>query len=396
MLAPVDAGSGNRVIVIGAGIGGLSAAIALRRAGIPVAVFEQSSELKEVGAGVGLQLGAVKALKRIGMLEPIMAVSSEPLQALELRNWRTGKVLAKLPQGEVAGDVGLFALNIHRGDLLATLAEHAGEVVTLGAQCVSCEQDANGVTARFSDGREERGAILVGADGLHSTIRRALHGEPVLRYSGYTVWRSMPPFRDSRLSEGYPQQAVGPGGGFGLHPKGDLVYWFASMARPEGAPVDPEGHKHELRGLYGDWYSPIPELIEATPEDHIFQGDIYDLKPLARWGKGRATLLGDAAHATTPALGQGAGMSIEDGAVLAEELALDPRLTSPTKITAALDAYEGRRRPRATAIVNESYRLSKTYCWKRPAAVQLRETVMRLRPAASWRKTFRAEADRDL
>ena len=107
-------------------------------------------------------------------------------------------------------------------------------------------------------------------------------------------------------------------------------------------------------------------------------------------------LVGDAAHATTPAMGQGAGMSIEDGAVLAEELALDHRLQRRDRVEAALRAYEGRRRPRATAIVEESYKLSKTYNWKRPAAVRLREVVMRLRPASTWRKHFRAEVERDL
>jgi 2-polyprenyl-6-methoxyphenol hydroxylase-like FAD-dependent oxidoreductase len=387
----------NRVLIVGGGIGGLAAATALQRAGVEVAVFEQSGELHEVGAGVGLQLAAVKALKRIGMLERIMEVSSEPIQALELRNYRSGKLLAKLPQGEVGGDAGLFGLNIHRGDLLATFAKSAGsDVVTLEAECVGFEQDDRGVTARFADGREERGAALVGADGIHSTVRRQLHGDTPLRYSGYTVWRSMPPFKDSRLSDGYPQQAVGPGGGFGLHPRDELLYWFASMARPEGAPDPPEGKKHELRRLYSDWYPPIPDVIEATPEEQIFRGDIYDRAPLDRWGEGRVTLLGDAAHATTPALGQGAGMTIEDAAVLAEELALEPGLERGDRIAAALSAYEGRRRPRTAAIVSESYRLSKTYNWKNPVACKVREGVMRLRPERTWRKAFRAEVERDL
>jgi 2-polyprenyl-6-methoxyphenol hydroxylase-like FAD-dependent oxidoreductase len=363
---------------------------------VEVAVFEQSGRLQEVGAGVGLQLGAVKALKRIGLLEAIMAVSSEPLQALELRNYRSKKLLTKLPQAEVAGDVGLFALNIHRGDLLATLAECAGDTVTLNAKCVSFEQDDSGVTARFDDGREERGGLLVGADGLHSTIRRQIHGDTPLRYSGYTVWRSMPPFPNTGASDGYPQQAVGPGGGFGIHPRGELVYWFASMARQEGAPDPPGGKKSELLQLYGDWYDPIPKIIEATPEQEIFQGDIYDRKPLDSWGVRRVTLLGDAAHPTTPALGQGAGMSIEDAAVLAEELSLDPRLARRDRAEAALQAYEGRRRPRTKAIVDESYKLSKTYNWRNPVACAVREAYMRVRPASSWSKSFRAEAEQDL
>ena len=180
--------------------------------------------------------------------------------------------------------------------------------------------------------------MLIGADGLHSTIRKQLHGDTELRYSGYTVWRAMPPFQDDRVTDAYPHQAVGPGGGFGLHPKGELMYWFGSMVRPEGAPDPPEGRKHELMQHFGGWYDPIPAAIEATPDEAIFRSDIYDRKPLERWGTGRVTLLGDAAHATTPAMGQGAGMTIEDAAVLAEELSLDPGLGDGEKIAEALRA----------------------------------------------------------
>jgi 2-polyprenyl-6-methoxyphenol hydroxylase-like FAD-dependent oxidoreductase len=388
--------SENRVLIVGGGIGGLSAAIALQRAGLEVTVFEESRELHEVGAGVGLQLAAVKALKRMGMLEAILAVGSEPLQALELTNWRTGKLLARMPQGEIGADHGLFGINIHRGDLLAALAEAAGDVVEVNARLTRFDQDEDGVTVRFEDGRQERGAVLVGADGLHSTVRAQLHSDVELRYSGYTVWRSMPPFPGHGLDDRYPQQAVGPGGGFGLHPEGERVYWFGSMVRAEGEPDSPAGRKQDVLRTFKGWYSPIPELIEATPEEQIFRSDIYDLKPLDFWGKGRVTLLGDAAHATTPALGQGAGMSIEDGVVLAEELALDPGLRHGDRIATALQAYEGRRRPRCKAIVDESYQLSKTYNWTNPAAVRLREVVLRGRPARSWAKKFREEVERDL
>ncbi len=383
-------------MIVGGGIGGLSAAIALQRAGFAVTVFEESPGLYEVGAGVGLQLGAVKALKRMGMLEVILDAGSEPLEALELTNWRTGKLLAKMPQGEVGADHGLFGINIHRGDLLAALATAAGDVVELNSRLAGFEQDDDGVTVRFEDGREERGAVLVGADGLHSTVRAKLHKSIELRYSGYTVWRSMPSFPGHGISDRYPQQAVGPGGGFGLHPEGERVYWFGSMVRPEGQVDSPAGRKQDVLDAFKGWYSPIPELIEATPDKEISRRDIFDLKPLEFWGTGRVTLLGDAAHATTPAMGQGAGMAIEDGVVLAEELSLDPSLRHGSRIATALKAYEGRRLPRCKAIVDESYQLSKTYNWTHPAAVRLREVVLRARPAKSWAKKFRAEVERDL
>lgn len=389
-------GPRGRALVIGGGIGGLSAAIALRRAGVDVAVFERSDELHEVGAGVGLQLAAVKALKRIGLLEPILEIGSQPLEALELRSHRSGRLLGRLPQREVGKDVGLFGVNVHRGDLLATLAGAAGDVVRLGAECVGFEQDEHGITARFADGREERGALLIGADGLHSTVRRQLHGDTELRYSGYAVWRAMPEFQDDRVTDAYPHQAVGPGGGFGLHPLGERMYWFASMARPEGAADDPQGRKHELRELFGGWYDPIPAVIEATPEEAIFRGDIYDRKPLDRWGTGRVTLLGDAGHATTPAMGQGAGMTIEDAAVLAEELSLDSNLGDAARVDAALRAYEGRRLPRTAKIVNMSWRLSQVYNFKNPVVYRLRNAMLWLTPDFAQRRQFQAEVDRDL
>jgi 2-polyprenyl-6-methoxyphenol hydroxylase-like FAD-dependent oxidoreductase len=389
--------SSDRALIIGGGIGGLSAAIALQHDGIPVRVFERSSELHEVGAGVGLQLGAVKALKRMNMLAPIVEIGSEPLEALELHSYRSGKLLGKLPQREIGGPVGLFGVNVHRGELLATLAKHAGsEVIELGAECTGFEQDADGVTARFADGREERGAALIGADGIRSTIRGQIHGNGKPRYSGYSVWRSMPPFQDDRITDGYPHQAVGPGGGFGMHPKGELMYWFAAMARPEGAPDPPEGMKHELRQIFGDWYDPIPAIIEATPDEAIFHGDIYDRPPLKSWGSGRVTLLGDAAHPTTPSMGQGAGMAIEDAAVLAEELSLDPSLTNGARVTSALQSYEGRRVPRTTSIVNTSWRLSQIYNVKNPLVSTVRETVMRLVPDFVQRKEFEAVIKTDL
>ena len=127
----------GRALVIGGGIGGLSTAIALRRAGVEVAVFEASRELHEVGAGVGLQLAAVKALKRLGMLEPMLAISSAPLEALELRSHKSGRVLARLPQRELGKDVGLYGLNVHRGDLLATLAKGAGATSSSSARSAS-------------------------------------------------------------------------------------------------------------------------------------------------------------------------------------------------------------------------------------------------------------------
>ena len=389
--------SPNRALVIGGGIGGLSTAIALRRMDIEVSVFEQSEQLLEVGAGVGLQLGAVKALKRMGALDAILEIGGEPLEALELRGYRSGRLLGRLPQLDVGRDVGLYGINVHRGDLLATLAARAGaDVINTGSRCVSFDQDADGVTARFEDGREERGAILVGADGLHSTIRQSLHGDTPLRYAGFTVWRAMPEFPQTEVTDANPHQAIGPGGGFGLHPLGTRMYWFAAMAQREGSPDDPQGHKHQLRELFGRWYDPIPAVIDATPEQAIFRSDIHDRKPLERWGSARVTLLGDAAHPTTPTKGQGAGMAIEDAAVLAEELSIDPSLRDRSMLDDALRGYEGRRVPYTAKIVNSSKAMCKIYNPKSRVFTALRNGGLWLAPAVALRKEFVEAVEKDL
>ena len=362
-----------------------------------MAVFEQSGELHEVGAGVGLQLGAVKALKRIGMLEAIMAVASEPqLQALELRNYRTGKLLAKLPQGEVAGDVGLFGLNIHRADLLSTLAEGAGsDVITLDSECVGFDQDADGVTARFADGREERGGLLVGADGLHSTIRRQIHGDTPLRYSGYTVWRSMPPFPDSGSATAIRSRLSAPAGVRDPPARGARV-----LVRLDGQgrrrARRPGGKKRELLELYRDWYSPIPALIEATPEEAIFKGDIYDRKPLERWGQGRVTLLRrrrppDHARARTGRRHVDRGRRSAGRGACAGPPARAPRpgRSRPARLRGTPPAADqGDRRPVLQAL--EDLQLEE------PAGLRGTGAVHAAKARQQLAKAFRAEADQDL
>jgi 2-polyprenyl-6-methoxyphenol hydroxylase-like FAD-dependent oxidoreductase len=378
------------VLVVGAGIGGLTTANAFRHAGIPVRVFERGPELRDIGAGVGLQLVARKAIDAIGLSPSLAAISGTMHERLELRD-RRGRVLAVIPQE---------AVTVHRRDLLATLGERllADGTLELDRRVSGFEQDDRGVTLRFADGGEERGALLVGADGIHSVVRAQLLGDQPLRYSGFTVWRAIPEFSHAGVPEGLSQQAFGRGSLFGMFPSSDgRVYWFGSRTAPEGEGDGPGGRAAELLELFGDWYDPIAELIAATPADEIDRRDIYDRAPSERWGTGRVTLLGDAAHAALPTLGQGAGQAIEDAAVLAHRVAARcPDLGDGAALAGALREYEQLRMPRTKKVIEESWSISRCYRWTNRLAVWGRDTALRLTPNAVFAKEQRAEAALDL
>jgi 2-polyprenyl-6-methoxyphenol hydroxylase-like FAD-dependent oxidoreductase len=377
----------NRVLIIGGGIGGLTAAVALRAQGIPVAIFERQSELREVGAGVGMHALACKALGMIGLGDALREIASDPIQEIKVVS-HTGRQLAVWPQFGASHAV-------HRGELLDMLHRGVGDdsVIQTSSDCVGFEQNGDGVTAQFADGREERGMVLIGADGLYSVARRTAIGQDALRYAGYTLWRAIPEFTHPEVPEGYPKQAFGPGGTFGMYPCKGRMNWFATMARPEGAGDPPAGRKQDMLDTYRGWPSPIEELIQATPDNQIDRQDLFDRVPVSRWSNGRVTLMGDAAHPTTPALAQGAGMTIEDGPVLARSLAAAGDLRSATAVAAALADYEQQRIPRTTGIVNASWRLSRVASWRSSAAVTARSYAMSAVPKRAWRKTVQREID---
>jgi 2-polyprenyl-6-methoxyphenol hydroxylase-like FAD-dependent oxidoreductase len=382
-----------RVVIVGGSFAGLAAALALCRVGIAAAVFEQAGALRGIEVGVVLQITAMKALKKLGMVEKVRAITGHPIEALQLKS-EAGRVLATIPQSPRGRALGTPGFVVHRGEFLAVLAravEEWGIPVVLNATCTGFEQDPLGVTVRFADGRQERGSVLLGADGLHSVVRREVMGDQQPRYAGYTAWRAMPAFTHPGIRPGILQQASGQGLTFGLYPGRDRLYWFAGKKTPLGGIDTPGGRKREVLSLYGRWFAPIRELIEATEEEAILRNDVYDRVPTSNWGRGRVTLAGDAAHPTTPTLGQGAGMAIEDAVVLAKELALTQDLNDGRAVDDALRAYERQRMPRTAAIVRESWRIGRTIMWEDPLRCRLRDLSLLMTPAKVWRT--RGEAD---
>jgi 2-polyprenyl-6-methoxyphenol hydroxylase-like FAD-dependent oxidoreductase len=363
MITPV------RVIVVGGGIAGLSAAIALRRTGHEVVVLERAPRVDPVGAGITVFANAMRALDRLGLGEAVAARGAAATSSAILTS--DGRELTRVPSDLLEGTIAL-----HRADLQAELAAASGDV-RLGVEVTTVEQGEDGVIARSTDGGEERGGLLVGADGLGSMVRRAIADVPI-RYAGYTAWRGVSPVP---VAAGRLTESWGVGERFGLVDIGrERTYWFATKNAPEGEPDEPGGRKAEIRRRFGGWHEPIAAVVEAADESAILRNDVYYLEPLRRWSDGRVVLVGDAAHATTPGLGQGAAQAIEDGVVLAD------RLVRRDELATALAEYETIRRPRAEAVLRISRRADKAAQLANPLGWRLRNAIVRRLPDRAQRR----------
>jgi 2-polyprenyl-6-methoxyphenol hydroxylase-like FAD-dependent oxidoreductase len=369
-----------KVVVAGGGIGGLTAAIALRRAGFEVSVFERAAELGEVGAGLLLAANAQKSLAKLGLAEAVARLGT-PASAGEIRSWR-GEVLANIPAAELEKKIGTPSAAVHRADLQALLAREVGEgTLRLGAEVESFEQNKSGVRVKFADGGHESADVLVGADGLCSRIRTGLFGSEEPRYAGYTAWRAVVDPKEELLPWGTGFESWGRGARFGCAHIGDWrVYWFATANAPEGEKDGPPGSlagtKAKLLRLFSGWHWPVADLVQAAEEDTILRTDIYDREPLGeRWGEGKVTLLGDAAHPMTPNLGQGACQAIEDAVVLA-------RCLGERGATAeSLRSYERLRSDRVAMVVRRSRRVGMVGQVKNPAICWLRDRALAMIPS---------------
>ena len=366
----------ERILVAGGGIGGLTAAIALRRAGFEVVVFERAAALDAVGAGLLLAANAVKALGKLGLSDALREIGVPAAVGSILS--RRGEVLLELNVADLRKRVGADTSAVHRADLQEMLlreVDEAGATVWTGKELVGFEQTCDGVHAFFADETEERGAVLVGADGLRSRVRGRLFGDERPRYAGYTSWRGVAP-ESELVPVGGGFESWGRGRRFGCaHVGGGRVYWFATRNAPEGGDDGLAGSRATLLEAFRGWHEPVEPLIRATEEDAILRTDIYDRDPLGKiWGEGRTTLLGDAAHPMTPNLGQGACQAIEDTVVLAR------CLRESGECAGALRRYEALRSDRTAAIVRSSRRIGWVGQLENPFLCRLRERALKLIP----------------
>lgn len=369
------------VLIVGGGIGGLTLAVALAQKGHVARVLERTRTLAPAGAGLALQPNAMTVLTELGLDRATIAAGQKVTRAAILDpNGRA--VGAEVDIAALTEKFGAPLVAVHRARLHAVLRDAVGDgVITLGTDVVRVDSSTSGATVVCQDGQRFDADIVVGADGLRSTVRRQLldDGDPV--YSGYTSWRGVTRSHDgpelSRMSESW-----GAGERFGMVSIGHgEVYWFAvADAPPGGADRDARA---ELLQRFGGWHEPVRAVLEATAPDRIIRTDISDRDPVSRWHDGRVVLLGDAAHPMTPNLGQGACQAIEDAAVLADEL------SKSTDVRDAFVNYERRRVARANAVVMRARRLGQVGQWRHPLAVYIRNSIMRLLPASAGEREVR-------
>ena len=345
----------NEILIAGGGIGGLTLALELRRRNIACRVFEAAPEIKAVGVGVNLLPHSTKILAGLG-LEPALARAAVETAESRFYN-RFGQLIYQEPLGRRAG-LAWPQFSIHRADLQAALMERAG-ALELGKQCTGFEQDAQGVTLRFADGSNARGAAAIGCDGIHSAIRLQLFPQDGLpRYSGVNMWRGVtrwPPFLGGATMVRAGWLATGKMVLYPIRTHADgtqLVNWVFEIETPRYQQWD-WNRKARVEDFFAhvaqwrfDWLD-IPAMLRAS--DLVLEYPMVDKDPLARWTHGRVTLLGDAAHPMVPRGSNGAGQAIVDAHVLAEELA-------GREPAAALAAYEAKRLAPTSNVVLENRR----------------------------------------
>jgi 2-polyprenyl-6-methoxyphenol hydroxylase-like FAD-dependent oxidoreductase len=355
-----------KILIIGGGIAGLATAIALRRQGIDAQVYERAAELREVGAGLSLWRNALVALDALGVGDACRALSA-PYAGAALRR-SDGRIIVSPAESELKRLVGEVGLVLHRATLQQILAEALGpDHLHLGRTCLNIKDAAHGVTASFEGTGDVHADGLVGADGLHSVVRRAILGSEEPVYSGYTAWRGVTTFDHAELAVG---ESWGPGQRFGQVPMAHgEVYWFATQNAPAGARAS-DGEKAEVLRLFSHWHQPIASLVERTDRSAVLRNDIYDRPPARTWSRGRVTMVGDAAHPMTPNLGQGACQALEDAVVLARAVHATP------DIAAAWQVYERTRRSRAASVTLASRRIGALGQMENPLAIAARDALV--------------------
>jgi 2-polyprenyl-6-methoxyphenol hydroxylase-like FAD-dependent oxidoreductase len=368
----------ERVLIVGGGIGGLTLAAAMQNIGMPFSLFERAPELNDVGAGIQLAPNAVKSLREAGLGEAVMEQGSLT-ESFEF--WtEQGKRLSSTPVGAFGRKHGAPLVFISRPVLLRLLSAQVPEqAIVLASPAESFSQDADGVTLRLTGGREERGALLVGVDGLRSTIRGALFGEAPLRYGGYQDWRAAVDHVSEALPPATFRLFLGRGIRAGMgHAGAGLMFWYSTANAPAGTKKADHGGKAGLLSRLRGWPAPVEELIEATPEEAIDLADNYELKPLPRWTEGRVALMGDAAHGITTNIGRGGSESIEDAVTLTHFLGRIEDLGSAQQIETALGEFEDLRRPAVEAVRKRAWQLGSIARFENPLACAFRSTMMRV------------------
>jgi len=348
----------TKVLIAGAGLGGLAAAACLLKRGFEVHIFEQAPKLAEVGAGIQQSANSVKVLYDLGLREALDKVGVKPKE-YEFRRFDNGELLHKIPFADAhERNHGAPYYHLHRADLhqmlLDTVRSLDPRCVTLDSKVSGFSETTQGVTLKLADGATVQGDVLIGADGIKSAIRAQIVGETPVKYTGYVAWRVTVP------REKLPRDIMDLVGTVWCGPKNHcVVYWLrrGELLNFVGCPEDPSWDEEswtqrrpweELKAAYAGWHPKIQAILDAAERDQCYRWSLFDRPPMRDWSTERATLLGDAAHPTLPFIAQGACMAIEDGAVLARAL------EAAGSVPEALELYQRARVERCARVVMES------------------------------------------
>jgi 2-polyprenyl-6-methoxyphenol hydroxylase-like FAD-dependent oxidoreductase len=364
-----------KAVIIGGGIGGLSAAIALRQGGIEAHVYERAPELTEVGAGLSLWANGVKALHMLGLGDAISHAAC-PVHQLGTRTTNR-RWLNRISLDPLHDRLGFTSVAIHRGELLQILVNAVDpDAVHPAMKLTGIDHSHDGeVVAVFANGSTVTGDILVGADGVASIIRQQLFPNTAPQYAGYSTWRGV--VRSIDLPEDWPRQAIirtlGCGQYFGVGELGSGRYlWYLTQNLSAESGSTHPGKTNLLHSV-ASWASPVPEIVEATPDGDILLHPVYKLRPtLRKWHSGRVVLLGDAEHPIEPALGMGAALAFEDALQLAASF------SSHRNHLDAFHHYEISRRARVNRLTRWSSFLARSEQLSNPIACRLRDLAIRL------------------
>ena len=353
------------IIIIGAGIGGLTAALSLQRVGLSVKVYEQAPSLGEIGAGIMLSPNAVKCLNFLGLEKRLSVLAVEPEHSV-YRRFDTAQEMLRAPlKDKMMKTYGARYFHIHRADLHQLLLEAVlgqdSDVVSVDYALTGCKQGEDSVTAVFENGETVTGDALVGCDGIRSALRQSLFGAEEPRFTGQAAYRGMVP------AAGLPATVVEPVSvswlgehkhiiQYGVRGR-KFINYVAIVATDEWTEEgwNRPANVNEVVETFSGWHEDVLTLLKATPPDDCYRWGLFDREPITRWTKDRVTLLGDAAHPMLPFMAQGSAMAIEDAVVLGHAL------STCESTQQGLTAYENARRARTTWIVKQSRKATDLY-----------------------------------
>lgn len=350
-----------KIVIIGAGIGGLTAGIALKQAGYQVEIYDRVRELRPVGAGISLWSNGVKVLNRLGLGREMAKIGGQ-MDKMQYRT-KTGELLNDVDLLPLIEEVGQRPYPVARAELQNLLCQAYGAEIKTDHRCIGVEQDEQSVTAIFENGHRATGDILIAADGVRSVLRDYVLDEPVQpQYAGYINWNGLVPASEDLAPKNSWVIYVGEHKRASMMPVADnRFYFFFDVPLPSDTPADPDRYQAELFEHFKGWADPVQRLIQRIDPQTTARPAIHDTRPFERFVRGRVALLGDAAHATCPDLGQGGCQALEDAFVLMQYL-----MTTNISIEYALTRYEQDRMERANPVVEKARKRAEVIHGKDP------------------------------